>query len=85
MGSLSSKIEIFLFNSVTHIDEVGRNVFFSFDLGLAVNTETEITLSQLEDEVFSLERSIIDFQQAGLSCQQVNFYGSEDMSFQHDN
>ena len=54
-------------NNNTHVDEVGRNVFFSFDIGLAVNTETEITLSQLEDEVFSLERLIMDFQQAGPS------------------
>ena len=55
-----------------------------------VNTETEITLSQLKDEV--LERSIMDFQQAGPSCQQVeelygpprqhNMYGSGDMSSQ---
>ena len=79
-------------NSVTEVDEVGRNVFFSFDKGLAVNTETEINLSQLEDEVFSFERSIMDFQQAGPSCQQVeelygpprqhNFYVSGDMSSQ---
>ena len=52
-------------NSDAHVDEGGKNVFFSFDIGLAVNTETEITLSQLEEEVFSLERSIMDFQQAG--------------------
>ena len=40
--------------------EEGRNVFFSFDIGLAINTDSEITLSQLADEVFSLERSILD-------------------------
>ena len=72
--------------------EEGRNVFFSFDIGLAINTDSEITLSQLEDEVFSLERSILDIQQAGPSCHQVgelygpprqhNLYGSGDMSSQ---
>ena len=69
--------------------EEERNVFFSFDIGLAINTDSEITLSQLEDEVFSLERSILDIQQAGPSCHQVygpprqhNLYGSGDMSSQ---
>ncbi len=76
-------------NSVTQLDELGRNVFFSFDIGLAANTE--ITLSQIEDDVFSLERFIMDFQLAGPSCQQVeelcgpprqDLYGSGNMSSQ---
>ena len=72
--------------------EIGGNVFFPFDINLAINPDLEITLSNLEDEVFSLERSIMDFQQAGPSHQNVgercgpprqhNQYGSGDMSSQ---
>ena len=60
--------------------ELGGIVFFPFDINLAINPDLEITLSNLEDEVFSLERSIMDFQQAGLS--QHNQYGSGVMSSQ---
>ncbi len=67
---------LLVFSLCTQVNEVGRNVFFYLDIGLAVNTQTEVTLSQLEDEVFSLEWSIMDFQQAGPSCQQVEeLYG----------
>ncbi len=58
-------------NSDAHVDEVWRNVFFPFYIGLDANMETEINLSQLKDEMFSLERSIMVFQQAGPSCQLV--------------
>ncbi len=45
--------------------------YFSF-----TSNQTENTLSQLEYEVFSLERSIMDLQQACPSCQQVQeLYG----------
>ena len=87
----STPVPISLLDPDAVIEE-GRNVFFSFDIGLAINTDSEITLSQLEDEVFSLERSILDIQQAGPSCHQVgelygpprqhNLYGSGDMSSQ---
>ena len=64
----------------------GRNVIFSFDIDDAINTD--ITLSQIDEDVFNLEQSIIH-QQPGPSGQiqpgfypprQHNRYGSGDMS-----
>ncbi len=51
--------------------EIGGNVFFPFDINLAINPDLEIKLCNLENEVFLLERSIMDFQQAGPSRQNV--------------
>ena len=65
------------------------NVFFSFDIEDAINGETEITLSQINQDVFLLEESLA---QAGPSVErqlelygvprQHNRYGSGDLSDQ---